>query len=92
MLQRGFRKQFRNGFRKVSMHFHDSKTDKDCRNGDVERNKETRAGGSDPTLCGYPAAQNLSGSGVATARAFREFAAQTPAPRSQDQNQICIRP
>ena len=89
MLQRAFRNQFRNGFRKVSMHFHDSKTDKDRRNGDGERSKETRSGGSDPTLCGYPAAQSLSGSGVATARAFREFTAQSPAlPKSGSESDL----
>ena len=61
------------------MHVDHSKTDKDPRNGDGVRRKESRWGGSDPTLCGYPAAQTLRGSGVATARAFSDFAALSPA-------------
>ena len=61
------------------MHFDHFKTDKDYRNSDGVRRKKTRWGGSDPTLCGCPAAQTLQGSGVATARAFRDFAAPSPA-------------
>jgi hypothetical protein len=52
------------------MHFDNSKADKDIRNGDGVRSRVTRWGGSDPTVCGYPAAQTLRGSGVATARGF----------------------
>jgi hypothetical protein len=56
-----------------------SKADKDGRYGNEVRSKVTGWGGSDPTPCGYPAAQALRGSGVATARAFRDFAARSPA-------------
>ncbi len=61
LLQWVFRNQFRNEFRKVSMHFDNSKTDKDRRNGDGVRRKGTRWGGSDPTLCGNPTAQTPPG-------------------------------
>ena len=43
------------------MHSDNSKTDDDRKDGDGVRRKETRWGGSDPTLCGYPAAQTPLG-------------------------------
>ena len=43
------------------MHFDNSKADKDRRNGDGVWMKGTRWGGSDPTVCGNPAAQTPSG-------------------------------
>jgi hypothetical protein len=70
------------------MHLDHSKTDKGPGNGDGVRRKRTRWGGSDPILCGYPAAQTLSASGVATARAFSDFAALSSTFQDQNQNQI----
>jgi hypothetical protein len=61
------------------MHFDNSKADKDIRNGDGVRSRVTRWGGSDPTVCGYPAAQTLRGSGVATARGLSDFVAPSSA-------------
>jgi hypothetical protein len=61
------------------MHFDNSKANTEHRDGDGVRSKKKRAGGSDPTLCGYPAAQTLTGSGVATARAFSGNATLLPA-------------
>ena len=43
------------------MHFDDSKGDDGRKDGDGVRSKVTRWGGSDPTLCGYPAAQTPHG-------------------------------
>jgi hypothetical protein len=71
------------------MHFDHFKTDKDYRNSDGVRRKKRRWGGSDPHSVRLSGRPNPSRLGGATARAFRDFAAPSPAfPESGSESDL----
>jgi hypothetical protein len=89
--QRAFRNQFRNEFRKVSMHFDNSKADKDRRNGDGVRRKVTRWGGSDPPCAAIQPPKPFWVRGSLPARASTEPSLRCRHSQTQNQKQIRIR-
>ena len=59
--------------RELTMHFDDSKGSGGRKDGDGVRSKVARSGGSDPTLCGLPAAQTPHGFGGRYRPSVREI-------------------